>query len=141
MKHLWMTDCQSLHDHLTNPVLTKVSDKRLSIDLTAMRQILWELEDGELRDELGKQDPDQLRWIDTSTMLCDCLTKDMHADQLRQAIQTNVIDLQASDHSIMSKMMKQKQRRKKKANDDPAEDIGTGVDKSHKDVDDGDGGQ
>ena len=56
-------------------------------------------------------------------MLCDCLTKDMQADQLRQAIQTNVIDLQASDHSIMSKLMKQKQRRRKAAADDPAKDI------------------
>ena len=135
MNHLWMTDCQSLHDHLTFPVLTKVSDKRLSIDLTAMRQILWELEDGELRDELGKKDPDQLRWIDTSTMLCDCLTKDMQSDDLRKAIETNVIDLQASDHSIMSKMMKQKQRRRKAANDDPPKDVvGPEVDDPSKDV-------
>ena len=39
----------------------------------------------------------------------------------------------------MSKMMKQKQRRSKKGNDDPAVDIGTGVDYPHKDADEGDG--
>eukprot|EP00435_Cladocopium_sp_Y103_P030202 s3523_g7.t1 len=37
----WYTDCRSLSDHLTNPNAAVVSDKRLAIDLTGLRQELW----------------------------------------------------------------------------------------------------
>ena len=29
MKHLWLTDCDSLHSHLINPVSVSVEDKRI----------------------------------------------------------------------------------------------------------------
>ena len=32
MKHLWMTDCESLHSYLTNPAAAGTEDKRLEID-------------------------------------------------------------------------------------------------------------
>ena len=37
MRNVWMIDCNSLNDHLRNPTFTKCSDKRLSIDLAAVR--------------------------------------------------------------------------------------------------------
>ena len=38
MRNVWMIDCNSLNDYLRNPTFTKCSDKRLSIDLAALRQ-------------------------------------------------------------------------------------------------------
>ena len=49
MRNVWMIDCNSLNDHLRNPTFTKCSDKRLSIDLAALRQMVWLTPDGELR--------------------------------------------------------------------------------------------
>eukprot|EP00435_Cladocopium_sp_Y103_P007415 s4110_g2.t1 len=37
----WYTDCRSLSDHLMNVNAAAVSDKRLAIDLTSLRQELW----------------------------------------------------------------------------------------------------
>ena len=41
MRHVWFTDCKSLHDHLTSSCLGKTEDKRLSIDLMSMRRDIW----------------------------------------------------------------------------------------------------
>ena len=49
MRNVWMIHCNSLNDHLRNPTFTKCSDKRLSIDLAALRQMVWLTPDGELR--------------------------------------------------------------------------------------------
>ena len=51
MRNVWMIDCNSLNDHLRNPTFTKCSDKRLSIDLAALRQMVWLTPDGELREK------------------------------------------------------------------------------------------
>lgn len=48
----WLVDCQSLVDHLKNPTLRKCSDKRLSIELAALRHPLWQLPDSSMVDEL-----------------------------------------------------------------------------------------
>ena len=48
MRNVWMIDCNSLNDHLRNPTFTKCSDKRLSIDLAALRQVVWLTPDGEV---------------------------------------------------------------------------------------------
>ena len=50
MRNVWMIDGNSLNDHLRNPTFTKCSDKRLSIDLAALRQMVWLTPDGELRE-------------------------------------------------------------------------------------------
>ena len=39
MRNVWMIDCNSLNDHIRNPTFTKCSDKRLSIDLDALRRM------------------------------------------------------------------------------------------------------
>ena len=41
MKHVWVSDCMSLVEHLNAEVPKKVQDKRLGIELAALRQSLW----------------------------------------------------------------------------------------------------
>ncbi len=87
MKTLWCTDCRSLSDHLVMHGISEVSDKRLAIDLTSLRQELWR-EPGSLvgnptyTDELPLNRTTDCRWISTKTMVADALTKQMRCDQL-----------------------------------------------------------
>ena len=82
MRHLWLTDCKSLREHLWLAKWQKTSDKRLSVDLAPLRQPIWE-KDGEESEEITADHPDQIRWIDTSSMLVDSLTKDMNTNYIR----------------------------------------------------------
>ena len=52
----------------------------------------------------------RIRWIDTSAMLADPLTKLMKCCRLEDALSNNVLDLEATAASQMQKLMKQKQR-------------------------------
>ena len=89
IRHLWLTDCESLYSYLTNPVNNGTEDKRLEIDLEDLRQMLWEDPKGRPKDDLTEQQVDKIRWIDTSTMLADPLTKLMKADRLVTALDKN----------------------------------------------------
>ena len=80
MRNVWMIDCNSLNDHLRNPTFTKCSNKRLSIDLAASRQMVWLTPDVELREKIGSDHPHMVRWIGTTCMVADCLTKRMRSD-------------------------------------------------------------
>ena len=42
MGHVWLTDCDSLYEHLISPKNNSVDNKRLAIDLMALRQYVWE---------------------------------------------------------------------------------------------------
>ena len=110
MRNVWMIDCNSLNDHLRNPTFTKCSDKRLSIDLAALRQMVWLTPDGELREKIGSDQPDMVRWIDTSCMVADCLTKRMRSDRLSGCLRSCWLDLVPTDESVLCKMKKQKGR-------------------------------
>ena len=86
-KLLWCTDCRSLTDHIVNANMTEVSDKRLAIDLTSLRQTIWrrpsESEGNPVYSESLPEDATTLiRWISTGSMVSDALTKQMRADQL-----------------------------------------------------------
>ena len=74
MRHVWMTDCKSLEDHLTASTMGKTEDKRLSIDLCSLRQDLWTMGKDELEMLHSTKFSDKVRWIDTSVMAVDCLT-------------------------------------------------------------------
>ena len=51
-------------------------DKRLEIDLDALRENLWFTADDELKDNLNLEtDRNRPRWIDASTMIADPLTQ------------------------------------------------------------------
>ena len=87
MKVLWLSDCRSLTDHLVNPALSEVKDKRLAIDLTALRQETWrapheEIGNPTFSDALPPNAPTAIRWISTKTMVADALTKTMRCEQL-----------------------------------------------------------
>ena len=81
-RHLWMTDCQSLHDYVNNPSPAGTEDKRLESDLEGLREYLCEYPDGSLKDTLDEDQHDKIRWIDTSAMPCDPLTKQDQKDSL-----------------------------------------------------------
>ena len=46
VKHLWLSDCESLVSHLQNPKDEKLTNTRLSIDIAGLKQILWIKDDG-----------------------------------------------------------------------------------------------
>ena len=82
-----MTDCDSLYEHLMSPRLNTVGNKRLQIDLMALRQQVWE-RGGERTLEVDHSCGDYPRWIDTSEMLADPLTKALAADRLVATMET-----------------------------------------------------
>ena len=110
MHNVWMIDCNSLSDHLRNPTFTKCSDKRLSIDSAALRQMVWLTPDGELREKIRSDQPDMVRWIDTSCMVTDCLTKRMRSDRLSECLRSCWLELIPTDESVLCRKKKQKGR-------------------------------
>ena len=67
MLHLYFTDCRSLSDHLSCEVARKVQDKRLGIELSALRQALWI--NAEKTSEKYRPAGDEIEWIDTGRHL------------------------------------------------------------------------
>ena len=116
MRHLWLSDCESLVSHLKNPKNERLENVRLSIDIQGLKQLLWEKADGTNLDELMPEDvaENAVRWIDTSCMVVDCLTKRMKPDVLVKLMQTGVLSLVATPESHLLKLKKQKQRAAKK---------------------------
>ena len=113
MKQLWLTDCKSLEETLPNPKCNAHSDKRLSIEIVALRQGLW------LKNGQSSGDPvyegdrpneeeltDQIRCIDTDTMTVDPMTKAMDPAKLLTAMETNVRDVEQPLDSIIKKHAK-----------------------------------
>ena len=90
---VWVSDCRSLCDALTKPVVGKISDKRLAIEISALRQDLWRRR-GEgvgvpqMCEQLPEDATDVIRWVDTVVMIADPLTKFMEADALREVLTT-----------------------------------------------------
>ena len=114
MRHLWLTDCQSLVDKLHNPTPSAGEDKRLEIDILSLHEPLWFDREGQQKDHM-QDDPedDRIRWIDTSTMLADPLTKMTKPKRLNDALKTGILELERTPESKIAKMMRQKQRSKK----------------------------
>ena len=78
----WISDCRSYIDTMSNAGQGVVSDKRLAVDLTALRQDLWrapgtEFGEPSIQDEIPEDCTDRLWWICTKDMLADGLTKAM----------------------------------------------------------------
>ena len=106
-----MTDCQSLHEYVVNPAPQGCEDKRLEIDLEGLREYVWEYPDGSLKDYITEDQNDKIRWIDTSTMICDPLTKagpKGFADRLIRCMTTGKISLEPTPESQLKKMKQQK---------------------------------
>ena len=120
MKQLWLTDCKSLEETLLNPKCSTHSDNRLSIKIAALRQSFGQ---GSARitailsmrttgQKKKKKFADQLRCIDTDTMIVDPMTTVMDKVKLLTAMETNVLDVEQPLDSILKKRAKQLQRRK-----------------------------
>ncbi len=93
MTCLWITDCRSLRDHMLTPGMSEVSDKRLAIDLTALRQEAWRSVGASVgnptySDTLPEKRATYVRWVATASMVADALTKEMKTVQLDEATGT-----------------------------------------------------
>ena len=86
--HIYLSDCRSLVSHLKTEA-PKIADKRLSIEIAAIRQSLWN-EDGTRMAVSFPEGGDRIRWIATATMVADCFTKPMKADFMWKVINTGV---------------------------------------------------
>ena len=102
MSHVWLTDCDSLYEHLISPKMTQVANKRLAIDLKDLRQQVWERA-GERTEEVDSTSGDYPIWIDTSTMIADPLTKTMACQRLEDTLMTGLLDLRPTEESLMIK--------------------------------------
>ena len=123
MKQLWLSDCRSLVDHLQANKFTKVTDKRLSVDLAALRQYLWrepEQASHMVKDNLSDADAHQVMWIDTSRMLSDCLTKFMSSSCLTEHLQDGILRFETTDVSKAKKERASVGRRKKQGDPEDA---------------------
>ena len=113
MGHIWLTDCDSLYEHLVSHRLNAIENKRLAIDLMALRQQIWE-RDGERTLEVDHSCGDYARWIDTSVMLADPLTKAMSSEALVKTMMTGQFDMRPTAESLMIKEKNRISRQKTK---------------------------
>ena len=97
----------------------RITDRRLAIEVAALRQSLWRwpgkpLGDDSVEDERPPEDQaaDVVRWIDTDIMLVDPMTKAMSSEKLYAALDTNHWSMEQPIESLMKKRAKQAQRRK-----------------------------
>ena len=86
------TDCRSLEEHVCQPGLHTVTDKRLAIDLSGIRQQVWrqlgeEFGDPLLTDWLPKNGTTRLIWTSTDRMIADAMTKPMKPGPLCTAME------------------------------------------------------
>ena len=126
----WSTDCRSCSDTLEKPV-NKGVDKRLGIELASLRQYLWRqpgepVPDRRLLEErppLSKR-TDICRWIDTTVMAADCLTKLMKDHFLQSIIEKNWWDATQTEEAKQIKLRKAEgtHRRKQERRDAEAAD-------------------
>ena len=75
MGHIWFTHCESLFAHWISPNTKQVENKRLAIDLSALKQLIWDNRD-DCDEEVDESKGDYPRWTDTSAMLSGCLNED-----------------------------------------------------------------
>ena len=106
-----MTDCDSLYEHLMSQRLNAIENKRSAVDLMALRQQIRE-RDGERTLEIDHSCADYPRWIDTSVMLADPLTKAMSCERMTETMMTGRYDMRPTAESLMTR---EKNRARRKA--------------------------
>ena len=108
-----MTDCKSLEEHLSAPTMGTTEDKRLSTDLSSLRQDIWTYGQEESEILHPTNLCDKIRWIDTSIMAVDCLTKHMATEFLSNISCTGSYDVAPDPNSTIKQAKKQLARAKK----------------------------
>ena len=111
MSHVSLTDCDSLDEHLISPKMTQAANKRLAIDLKALRQQVWEIS-GERTYVVDSTCGGYPRWIDTSNMMADPLAKTMAATRLEDTLMTGLLDLRPTEESLFIKAKNRASRKK-----------------------------
>ena len=101
---LWITDCKSVEQHVNQPGMSSVADKRLAIDLCGLRQSVWrqlgeEYGDPLILDHLPSDRTTKLIWTSTDRMIADSLTKSMKPGPLLDAMHGHVMDLTPTKHN------------------------------------------
>jgi len=118
--HVWFTDCSSTNESLKRPVPKKGLDKRIGMELAALRQCLWRRKDG------GKTDPrmydampciptDICHWVDSAVMIGDPLTKAMKADLLKKVLKENCWSWKQTEEMKADKARRQGHRQTARA--------------------------
>ena len=97
---------------MTAATMGKVEGARLSIDLCGLRQDLWTNGEEEVEMLHTTRFCDKVRWIDTSAMLVDSLTKVMPVDFMTNVLNTGYYDTTADPESTAKKAKKQLARSK-----------------------------
>ena len=111
--HVWLTDCDSLYEHLVSPKMATIQNKRLAIGLQALRQDIRNDEE-DRTESLDVTKGAYPRRIDTSSMIADPLTKAMKADRLISTITTSLLDLRPTPESLAIKARNKTLRKAKK---------------------------
>ena len=113
MGHVWFADCESLFAHLVSPNTKDVDNKRLAIDLSALKQHIWDNRD-DCDEEVDGSKGGYPRWIATSAMLSDCFTKTMTSYRLIETLSTGIFDMRPTEESLAIKAKNRKWREMKK---------------------------
>ena len=105
MLHVQYSGCRSLTDHFLPSIPKQIEDKRLSIELGGLGQMLWE-DDIPGHEALAPYG-DILRWIATHVELADCATKSMKphflnlpTKSLRRTVRQNRARLQKTSQRL-----------------------------------------
>ena len=105
VRHVWFADFESLLAHLMSPNPKQVDSKRLAIDLCALKQLIWDNLD-DCDQEVDGSMGDDPRWIDTSAMLSDRLTRAMTSCRLNETLSTGIFDVRPTEESLAIKAKK-----------------------------------
>ena len=109
MGHVWFADCESLFVHLISSNTKQVDNKRLAIDLSALKQLIWDNRH-DCHEGVDGSKGDHPRWIDTSATLSDCLTKTMTSCGVNETLRTGVFDVKPTEKSVAIKAKNRKWR-------------------------------
>ena len=113
MGHVWFTDCESLFAHLILPNTRQVDNKRLAIDVSALKQLILDNRD-DCDEEVDGLKGGYPRWIDTSAMLSDCLTETMTSSRLNETLTSGIFDMRPTEEGLAIKAKNTKWRASKK---------------------------
>ena len=111
MGHVWVADCEHIFAHWVSPNTKEVDNKCLATDLSALKQLIWDNRD-DCDEEVGGSKGDYLRWIDTSAMLSDCLTKSLTSCRMIEieTLSTGIFDVRHTEESLAIKAKNRKWR-------------------------------
>ena len=118
MGHVWFADCESPFFHLISPNAKQVDNKRLAIDLSALKELLWDNRDN-CDEEVDGSKGDYPRWLDTSAELSECLTKTMTYGRLNEMLSTGIFDIGPAEESLAIKDKNRKWRASRKEQERP----------------------